>query len=531
VRDALEGRVEPSELREGARALEAGLLLRGALKVVAAQPLGGSADEADHTLVFEGELFSTVDQQGRAVGEPPLRIHRSAATDEAALLESCDELAEQLAPRVAEAAVSFPSIAALLDPGASSRGLDERVIADRLGPLVGLVASYGEARSKRAAAERRLRARDRKLEQGPRAKHLVGAYLGEEYFVGPGAGGTILTMALPARLVVDDPVKATYRMQPGHEQLLLRRPDGGVERVLVELFNLYSYPSVSADGSVVAYVADHRRWSKALHVAELAGGAAEEIFHHRSHYPSSPVIAPDGSRIAFVYGETRRGPKRLEIVDRDGSDRRVLVAGPLDRLDLPAWSPDGAALYVTFQPSGQPHSSLWRIDAATGEATALLGDARRAAEPSEPERLAGPEAEPRAGGGSSFASPAVAPDGSFVLVAEGADGAGWLGRYEVDSGAYRRLLQARVGRIAISPAGDRIAFETGPTAHPDDPHTADVEIAVMSARGEQLELLTLNARRDGLAGWSRDGKRIYFHQGNRDPDGHRYDNRIYWLEP
>jgi Tol biopolymer transport system component len=118
-----------------------------------------------------------------------------------------------------------------------------------------------------------------------------------------------------------------------------------------------------------------------------------------------------------------------------------------------------------------------------------------------------------------------------VAVAERAPTGSWLGRYDTRTGSYRRLVRAPVEHIVVAPVGNRIAFETGPTDTPDDPHSSDVEIAVVSADGGAHRRVTVNALPDELAGWSRDGKRLYFHQGNRDPDGHRYDNRVWWVEP
>ena len=90
-------------------------------------------------------------------------------------------------------------------------------------------------------------------------------------------------------------------------------------------------------------------------------------------------------------------------------------------------------------------------------------------------------------------------------------------------------------RASNTPAERRdsrwIAFESFPPPHPDDPVSDDVEVLLISADGGQPRCLTMNGRKDSLGGWSRDGRRLYFHQGSRDPDQKRWDNRIYWVEP
>lgn len=521
--DRLSGRTSPAELREAARELEAGMVLAGAIEVVTSAELTGSDGQQEVVLELHLAVQSTQGEDQVEVGEGAVRMVQVAKTEADALLGACDQLPERVAPALAAAIVELPQLRALLAEEQGQRDLDASVVVEKLAPLRKLAEGWRAAKRRRAEQAKRLEEQDAKQERGAKKKHRLSAFLAEEYFVGAGAKDGVIVMALPTRGVLADDQGEQLQMRAEHEQLVWVGADGTERKVLLQLFNIYSYPSVSADGSAVALVVDHRQWSKALQVVSLPDGAAREITHHRSQYFSSPLISPDGSRIVFWSSQARGGERRLEIIGADGSDRRVLVAGPWEHMDLPVWAPDGRALYLCMRGLDDDGASLWRVEPEGGEPTALLGPAAQAS--------GSPEDDSADGASRSFAQPSVSAQGDFIVVVERRDGDSWLGRYELGDGSYRRLAPVPVGRAEISPDGKWIAFETQPTKHPDDAAQGDQEIALLPAGGGAPKQLTINATKDTLAGWSRDGGRIYLHQGNRDPDGRRYDNRIYWIEP
>ena len=76
------------------------------------------------------------------------------------------------------------------------------------------------------------------------------------------------------------------------------------------------------------------------------------------------VFAPDGKIVAFVHADGGSGS--IDLVDADGSHRRVLVPG-ISPLHL-AWSSDGASLAYD---SG---ASIWRVDLVTATPVQLTTD-------------------------------------------------------------------------------------------------------------------------------------------------------------
>ena len=79
-------------------------------------------------------------------------------------------------------------------------------------------------------------------------------------------------------------------------------------------------------------------------------------------------IAPDGSRIVFVVGETSadrtRTQSRLWIVPTAGGEPQRLTAGEAGEA-MPRWSPDGK--WIAFQSDRDKQNGLWVVAAEGGE--------------------------------------------------------------------------------------------------------------------------------------------------------------------
>ncbi len=133
------------------------------------------------------------------------------------------------------------------------------------------------------------------------------------------------------------------------------------------------FPDVDAAGNVVY---ENASYQANLHWVDAATPTpSPQGLWPSTRYSSSPAIAPDGHRVAFV--SNRDGVASLFVGTLGGDARRVPLPANLI-YQRPAWSPDGRALYAvqdTF--AGKGPSRAARIDADTGALEILdgLGDA------------------------------------------------------------------------------------------------------------------------------------------------------------
>ena len=517
----LEGKSSRDELLAEASAMEVGLVVLGVVKSTTEVSLSGSDGLNDHAFELSLELAPTAEGAASASFAPELAFHEPGKTTEDALAALCTELPKRVLPALATAIADLPLIADLVAKPAGQRNLDETAAIAKIDPLLKLAFRQREATKKRAADQQALEEQDRRGEQGKLPKHALGAFLDEDYFVGPGPGDELLLMSLPRTTFLQNDA-LRFDMVPAHERLRLVGPQGELRPPLLECFNIYSYPSASPDGRFAVAVLDHRQWSKALVIVDTASGLLREVTSHRAHYFSTPRVSPDGGHIAFYGSDCRGCPERLELIGSDGSGRREILPGGFDRLSMPRWSPDGKKLYFAFSQDGGP-MSVWAADVDSGERSAVFGVAAMSATPAK--------ADAEAGSISSYDRPTPMADGSAIAAVEvGSDGS-WIVLFDLARGTLRRLAQLAASHIEVSPDGGSLAVETIDAIDRDDPAPGDSEIALVSVATGEVRQLTLNGTNDDLAGFSRDGRRIYFHQGSQDPAGKHWDNRVYWLEP
>ena len=132
------------------------------------------------------------------------------------------------------------------------------------------------------------------------------------------------------------------------------------------------YPSLSPDGSAVAYSSD-KNGGFEIYVKTLAAGGREIQLTSDGNENLQPAWSPDGTQIAFF---SRKKGGIWMIPALGGTARRLTEFG-----GKPAWSPDGSRIVfqsvgiLDYSPTGLaitlPSSTLWMVDARGGAPTQL----------------------------------------------------------------------------------------------------------------------------------------------------------------
>ena len=196
-------------------------------------------------------------------------------------------------------------------------------------------------------------------------------------------------------------------VRPGFRHLFVVPADGGAPRRLTFGDFHHDGPiSWGRDGRAI-YLSANRApdWEREVENSEIyavdVASASVRALTDRNGPDAAPMVSPDGSRIAYL-GYDDRGyaytQTRLYVMDRDGSNRRVLT-GSFDRdVGSPVWAADSGSVYVSYDEAGSTEVARIGLD----------GSVRTVAE-----GLSGSELD-RPYSGGSFS---VARDGSLAITA------------------------------------------------------------------------------------------------------------------
>src|SRR5690242_13328620 len=110
------------------------------------------------------------------------------------------------------------------------------------------------------------------------------------------------------------------------------RPDGTHDRTLFAADAPVSSPSVSPDGTLIAF--DKGSTSHEIWLMNSDGSGA-----HLVASGSTPAFAPDGAHLAIGGAPTGNYRVSLDVIGIDGSGRRTLAVDAVPSPE-PAWSPD-----------------------------------------------------------------------------------------------------------------------------------------------------------------------------------------------
>jgi Tol biopolymer transport system component len=257
------------------------------------------------------------------------------------------------------------------------------------------------------------------------------------------------------------------------------------------------------------------QWHASLHAAydslipatSRAADYGRAIFGERDVMNVSPVLSPDGRRLAFL---STRDLFSVDLYIGDVETGKILhklthtATDPhFESLQFIAsagtWSPDGKTFAFAGITKGHPIISL--IDAETG-----------ARQPDIP--------FPQLG---EIYDPAWSPDGRYLAFSALQDGLSDLFVYDLQTQQLQRLTNDPFGDLepAWSPDGKQLAFVSDRfTTHLDDLQYGEYQIVTMDMATKAIEPVPGFATGKNVSPqWSADGKSIYFisdHSGISD---------------
>ncbi|HUP50728.1 MAG TPA: S9 family peptidase [Thermoanaerobaculia bacterium] len=193
-------------------------------------------------------------------------------------------------------------------------------------------------------------------------------------------------------------------LEPVFSQIFVLSAEGGTPRQLTRgAFHHGGRPEWSRDGRSILFAANRNaNWEldprdSEIHEVALSDGSIRTLTTRKGP-DQSPLVSPDGTTIAYLGSDERYAGYQLTqlyVMNRDGSDPR-LVSGELDRdVDAIVWAADGKGLYFQYDDRG--NTKVGHITLA-GKVETLAGD------------LGGTTLD-RPYDGGSFS---VAPSGTFV---------------------------------------------------------------------------------------------------------------------
>ncbi len=168
-------------------------------------------------------------------------------------------------------------------------------------------------------------------------------------------------------------------LKHGYRQLFVISSDGGTPRQLTR--GPYHHGGnlvFTPDGKSIIFSANRNKdWEYDTRNTEIYDVSVEDgtirALTDRNGPDESPALSPDGRRIAYLgFDDTYQfyQLRRLFVMNRDGSNSR-LVSSALDRdVQAPVWSDDGRGIFFQYDDEGQTKLARMTLD---GEVQDLVG--------------------------------------------------------------------------------------------------------------------------------------------------------------
>jgi serine/threonine protein kinase/Tol biopolymer transport system component len=345
----------------------------------------------------------------------------------------------------------------------------------------------------------------------------------------PASGATVWAAISP-----DGMYAARVVWEAGRSSLRLRQLATTNERELVPPDNDSFFPGAptfSHDGGYVYYVLGKRgqAFRELLRVSLLGGEPQRLVFD----VDSGVTLSPDGKRLAFRRHLPRTNEDTLVVVNDDGTNEQTFASYKLpQRIDNPAWSPDGRVIaytlagtdaegyYVNIDAVDVSDRAVKKISSARWRAMGtlawlsdgsglILNAKDRASLPSTPMQLwhvAYPEGDAQkiTNDVNNYVGLSLTADSRTILAKQGYDSSNiWVAPEGDDRRARQITTTGTNGGRNISWLPDgRVVY--------DSDASGNVDIWVMNADGSGGRQLTFDQSSDTSPTASPDGRYVVF---------------------
>lgn len=168
-------------------------------------------------------------------------------------------------------------------------------------------------------------------------------------------------------------------LKPGHQHVFLLPAEGGTARQLTTGPFDHGAPHWSPDGRAILVSAnrvadaDYEPNESNIYEIDVASGAVKQLTTRKGP-DNSPVVSPDGKWVAYTgFDDRYQGYQvtQLYVMNRDGSNPR-LISTSLDRdVENAQWAADGRGLYFQYNDRGDTKVALITLD---GKVTDLVNN-------------------------------------------------------------------------------------------------------------------------------------------------------------